>query len=117
MKNIFKWIFCRKRHVAIDCETQGLNGSSSISLNDAKWLLRETKKDYNILTQILNSMPVCQPDVASPEDRESCAAIWEWNVKARTRHYDIGIDIENLERVMCEHIPGFKDIMPREPLN
>lgn len=117
MKNIFKQIFGRKRHVTIDCETQGLDGSSPISINDAKWLLTETKKDYNILTQILNSMPAHNPDEVKPEERQYYQGLWDWNAKARTRHYDIGIDIENLERVMCEHIPGFNEIVPKEPLN
>lgn len=116
-KNIFKRIFGRKRHVAIDCETQSLNGSSPISVIDAKWLLIETKKDYNMLTQILNSMPVRDPDEVKPKEQQHCQELWDWNVNARTRHYDIGIDIENLERIMCQYIPGFKEIVPKEPLN
>lgn len=117
MKNIFKWIFRRKRHVAIDCETQGLDGSSPISINDAKWLLNETKKDFNILTQILNAMPAHKPDEVKPEEQQRCQELWDWNVRARTRHYDVGIDIENLERIMCQYIPGFKEIVPKEPLD
>lgn len=108
MKNIFK-IFRKKPHITIDCETGGL-----IPVNDIAGIIRDTKEDFNKLTRILNAMPVntTNIDEVNPAVRKQREELWEWNVIARTIHHDIGIDIENLERIMNQWIPFLKDAKP-----
>lgn len=114
MKNFFKRLFGRKQHITIDCETAGLNGESIISINDAAGILRDTKKDFDNLTKVLHAMPVkaTNLDETNPAVRKQREELWEWNVIARTIHHDIGIDIENLERIMNQRIPSLKDAKP-----
>ena len=109
MKNFFKRLFGRKQHITIDCETGGL-----IPVNDIAGIIRDTKEDFNKLTRILNVMPVnaTNIDEVNPAVRKQREELWEWNVIARTIHHDIGIDIENLERIMNQWIPFLKDAKP-----
>lgn len=110
MKNIFD-IFRRKRYQGIDCETGGL-----IPVNDIAGIIRDTKEDFDKLTRILNAMPVnaTNIDEVNPAVRKQREELWEWNIIARTTHYDIGIDIENLERIMNQRIPSLKDAEPTD---
>lgn len=114
MRKIFKRLFGRKRHIAIDCETAGLNGESIISINDAAGILRNTKKDFDDLTKVLHAMPVkaTNLDEANPAVIKQREELWEWNMVARTIHHNIGVDIENLERIMNQRIPSLKDAEP-----
>lgn len=114
MRKFFKRLLGRKRHIAIDCETAGLNGESIISINDAAGILRNTKKDFDDLTRILHAMPVkaTNLDEANPAVRKQREELWEWNMVARTIHHNIGVDIENLERIMNQRIPSLKDAEP-----
>lgn len=114
MKNFFKRLFGRKHHITIDCETAGLNGESIISINDAAGILRDTKKDFDTLTRILHAMPVkaTNLDEANPAVQNQREELWEWNWIARTLHHNIGVDIENLERIMNQRIPSLKDATP-----
>lgn len=110
MKNIFK-IFRKKHHITTDCETGGL-----IPVNDIAGIIRDTKEDFDKLTRILNAMPVnaTNIDEVNPAVRKQREELWEWNVIARTIHYDIGIDIENLERIMNQRIPSLKGAEPTD---
>ena len=110
MKNIFK-IFCKKHHIPIDCETGGL-----IPVNDIAGIIRYTKEDFDKLTRILNAMPIAATNIdeVNPAVRKQREELWEWNVIARTIHYDIGIDIENLERIMNQRIPSLKGAEPTD---
>ena len=114
MRKFFKRLLGRKRHIVIDCETAGLNGESIISINDAAGILRNTKKDFDDLTRILHAMPVkaTNLDEANPAVRKQRQELWEWNMVARTIHHNIGVDIENLERIMNQRIPSLKDAQP-----
>lgn len=114
MRKFFKRLFGRKRHIAIDCETAGLNGESIISINDAAGILRDTKNDFDDLTKVLHAMPVkaTNLDEVNPAVRKQREELWEWNAIARTLHYNIGVDIENLERIMNQRIPSLKDAEP-----
>lgn len=116
MRKIFKRLFGRKRHITIDCETAGLNGESIISINDAAGILRNTKKDFDDLTRILHAMPVkaTNLDEANPAVIKQREELWEWNAIARTIHHNIGVDIENLERIMNQRIPSLKDAEPTD---
>lgn len=114
MRKFFKRLLGRKRHIAIDCETAGLNGESIISINDAAGILRNTKKDFDDLTKVLHAMPVkaTNLDESNPAVRKQREELWEWNIVARTLHHNIGVDIENLERIMNQRIPSLKDAQP-----
>lgn len=116
MKNFFKRLFGRKHHIAIDCETAGLNGESIISINDAAGILRDTKKDFDDLTKVLHAMPVkaTNLDEVNPAVIKQRKELWEWNWIARTLHYNIGVEIENLERIMNQRIPSLKDTQPTD---
>lgn len=120
MRKFFKRLLGRKRHIAIDCETAGLNGESIISINDAAGILRDTKKDFDNLTRILHAMPVkaTNLDEANPAVIKQREELWEWNAIARILHHNIGVDIENLERIMNQRIPSLKDAQPAmHPVN
>ena len=90
MKNFFKHLFGRRRHITIDCETAGLNGESLISINDAAGILRDAKEDFDKLTRILNAMPVkaTNIDEVNPAVQNQRQELWEWNWIARTSHFD-----------------------------
>lgn len=98
--------FLRKKPTSIDCETCRL-----IPENDIPMLIYTLKSDYDKVTRILNRFPVGYPvDAANPVDYKQRQDLWEWNNKTRTLHYDVGIDIEVIERVMKERIPSLKDM-------
>lgn len=111
MGNFFKRLFKRKQHISIDIETTGIDGGSIISVGDIAGIIRDTKNDFNRLTVLLNSM---QDAMENVEYREKCQ--YEYPamhvLAARTIHYDVGIDIENLEMIMHQRIPSLKDTKP-----
>ena len=98
--------FLRKKPTSIDCETGGMIPDSDIPM-----LIHMLKSDYDKVTKNLNSFPVGFPNnEVNPVVREQYQELWEWNSRVRTLHYDVGIDIENIERVMKERIPSLKDM-------
>ena len=98
-KRLFR--FLRKKPTGIDCETCGMIPDSDIPM-----LIHMLKSDYDKETKLLNEFPVGYPgDTINPVVRE----LWEWHSRIRTLHYDTGIDIENIERIMKERIPSLKD--------
>lgn len=113
MKNFFKRLFGR-RHISVDTETTGLGYESIISINDAAGILRDTKADFDKLTMLLNSMPVRATNLGetNPAVISQREELWEWNHQTRTLHHNIGVDIENLERIMNQRIPSLKDAEP-----
>lgn len=109
MKNIFD-IFRKKRRFMYDCETESMDGEKPYSNEDIIGILQMTKRDHSLLTKVLNSFPVGHPlDAINPAVKNQRTELWDWNTYARTIHYDVGIDIENLERIMYERIPSLKD--------
>lgn len=97
--------FLRKKPTGIDCETGGMIPDSDIPM-----LIHMLKSDYDKETELLNRFPVGSPDgTENPVVREQRQELWEWNSRIRTLHYDTGIDIENIERIMKERIPSLKD--------
>lgn len=97
--------FLRKKPTGIDCETCGMIPDSDIPM-----LIHMLKSDYDKETKLLNEFPVGSPDsTENPAVREQRQQLWEWNSRIRTLHYDTGIDIENIERIMKERIPSLKD--------
>ncbi len=98
--------FLRKKPTSIDCETCGMIPDSDIPM-----LIHMLKSDYDKVTRILNRFPVGYPvDAANPAECKQRQELWEWNNRARTLHYDVGIDIEIIERMMKERIPSLKDM-------
>lgn len=96
--------FLRKKPTGVDCETNGMIPDSDIPM-----LIHMLKSDYDMVTEILNRFPVEYPDCAiNPAVRKQRQELWEWNSRARTLHYNIGIDIENIEQIMKERIPSLK---------
>lgn len=109
MKNIFN-IFRKKPHPTYDCETEGINGEKPYFEEDIIGILQMAKRDHSLLTRVLNEFPVGHPSEAiNPAVKKQRTELWDWNTYARTIHYDVGIDIENLERIMHERIPSLKD--------
>lgn len=111
MGNFFKRLFTRKQYIAIDTETAGLDGQSIISVNDIAGIIRDTKNDFNKLTMTLNAMQDVMEN-ADPAVKQQYEYLLKKTITARTIHYDVGIDIENLERIMHQRIPSLKDAKP-----
>lgn len=118
MKNIFKSLFGRKHHIAIDCETAGLNGFPTMTVQDAAGVLREIKVDYNKLTDVLHAMPVkaTNLDEPNPAVQNQRRELWEWNYIARTIYRDLGFEIKLLEQFINQQVPSLKDVEPTIPV-
>lgn len=64
-----------------------------IPVKDIKQIIQCTKREFNEVTKLLNDIPVQNKELLN------------WQIKARTIHYDLGISIENLERIIQERVP------------
>ena len=98
--------FLRKKSTGIDCETGGMIPDSDIPM-----LIHMLKSDYDKVTETLNNFPCPFPaSEVDPVVRKQYDELWDWDFRVRTLHYDVGIDIENIERLMKERIPSLKDM-------
>lgn len=76
-----------------------------IPIRDIQMLLSDLKRDFDEVTLILNGMPVGLPeDTTDDVERRRRQELWNWVSRARTLNYNVGIDIENVERVINERI-------------
>lgn len=64
-----------------------------IPVKDIKQIIQCAKIEFDEVTRLLNNMPVTIMELP------------DWQIKARTLHYDLGISIENLERIIQERVP------------
>ncbi len=64
-----------------------------IPVKDIKQIIQCAKREFNEVTKLLNDIPVQNKELLN------------WQIKARTIHYDLGISIENLERIIQERVP------------
>lgn len=64
-----------------------------IPAKDIKQIIQCAKREFNEVTKLLNDIPVQNKELLN------------WQIKARTIHYDLGISIENLERIIQERVP------------
>ena len=77
------------------------------SKQDLAMILYMLKRDFDMLTKHLSSFPVGYPlDSVNPAVREQRNELHDWNHYARTLQYDIGIDIENIDKAINEYIPN-----------
>lgn len=76
-----------------------------IPMEDIPELIHELKRDFDEVTSILNGLPVGLPeDTNNYVEQNRRQELWNWVDRARTLHYNVGIDIENIERVINERI-------------
>lgn len=64
-----------------------------IPVEDIKQIIQCAKREFDEVTMLLNNMPMYNIELP------------DWQIKVRTIHYDLGISIENLERIIQERVP------------
>lgn len=78
-------------------------------------ILYMLKRDFDMLTRHLSSFPVGHPlDSVNPAVRKQRNELHDWNYYARTLHYDIGIDIENIDKIINEYFPNLPKYSPEK---
>lgn len=79
---------------------------SKIPLEDIPMLLQQIKSDFDDVTSMLSGFPVGLPeDATNKDERRRRQELWDWNSRVRTLQYNVGVDIENIERIIKERIP------------
>ena len=80
------------------------------SKQDLAMILYMLKRDFDMLTRHLSSFPVGNPlDSINPAVRKQRSELHDWNYYARTLQYDIGIDIENVDKIIKEYFPNLPE--------
>ena len=70
---------------------------SKFTIPDIKNIIQISKQDFDAVTRLVNSMP------------DNLVDLKQWQLNVRTKLYDVGIMIENLETVIRENVPELSE--------
>ena len=70
---------------------------SKFTTQDIKNIIQSSKQDFDAVTRLVNSMPDNRVDLR------------QWQLNVRTKLYNVGIMIENLETVIRENVPELSE--------